>query len=81
MEYRIFYTDKPLPTGQTEPDYSRILPVGYATKEIAIERAFKYMEVGAIVWKIDGPGGFLMSREEIEEMRWLKMGKRVVSKK
>ena len=71
MQYRVFYTDQPLPEGQPEPDYTRLVLVGYDTKGEAMD--FAYRLLGArtsaphtIVWKIEGPRGFVLERGAIE---------------
>jgi len=63
--YKVFYTDKPLPAG-TEPDFSFIMPLNAASRDDALNNAFKLMYGGAVVWKIDGPEGFHLDRAEIE---------------
>ena len=63
--YNVFYTDKPLPAG-TVPDFSFTLPLNFVTKEDALNKAFKLIHSGAIVWKIEGPNGFYLDREGIE---------------
>jgi hypothetical protein len=35
MQYRVFYTDEPLPEGQYEPDNTQLVLVGYDTKDEA----------------------------------------------
>lgn len=64
--YNVFYTDKPLPAG-TVPNFSLTLPLNFATKEEALDKAFKLIYGGAVVWKIEGPNGFRLERKEIEE--------------
>jgi hypothetical protein len=66
MSYQLFYTDVPLPVGQNHPDYSRLMPFAFQKEDLAIEAAFRLMEQGAIVWRIDGPDGYQMTRSEIE---------------
>lgn len=63
--YKIFYTDRPLPA-DTQPDFSMIMPLNFATRDEALTQAFKLIFGGAIVWKIDGPEGFRLDRAEIE---------------
>ncbi len=65
--YRVFYTDRPLPPGTTEPDLSMTLPLEFGTKEEALNKAYKLIYGGAVVWKIDGPGGFYLNRADVEE--------------
>ncbi len=63
--YNVFYTDKPLPPG-AKPNFSLIMPINFVTKEEALNKAFKLIFSGAIVWKIEGPNGFRLDRAEIE---------------
>ena len=63
--YNLFYTDRPLPAG-TEPDFSLSIPLNFVTKEEALDKAFKLIFSGAIVWKIEGPEGLRLDRAEIE---------------
>ncbi len=65
--YRVFYTDRPLPPGTTEPDLSLTLPLEFSTKEEALHKAYKLIYSGAIVWKLDGPNGFYLDRAGVEE--------------
>ncbi len=64
--YKVFYTDTPLPPGVTVPDFSMILPFEFVTKDEALNKAFKLIHSGAIVWKIDGPGGYHLDRPAVE---------------
>ncbi len=64
--YKVFYTDKPLPDGDM-PDFSFILPLEFVTKDEALNKAFKLIHGGAVVWKIDGPEGYHADRTEIEK--------------
>ena len=71
MQYRIFYSDQPLPEGQAKPDYARLVLVGYDTKDEALEFACNLLgaRTGAsdtVVWKIEGPNGFVLERRAIE---------------
>lgn len=75
MTYRVFYTDVPLPHGQNEPHYERLIPFSFDTKELAIVRAFKIIDQRAIVWRIDGPEQFLMNRSEIDVAYFQKTGR------
>jgi len=63
--YNLFYTDRPLPAG-TEPDFAFYIPLEFVTKEEALNKAFKLIFSGAIVWKIEGPEGLRLDRAEIE---------------
>ncbi len=75
MTYRVFYTDRPLPPGQNEPNYSKLIAVEETTKDLALAKAIKLLDHGTVVWRIDGPDGFLMGREEIEKAYFAKTGK------
>ncbi len=71
MQYRVFYTDQPLPEERSEPDYARLVLVGYDTKDDAIDFACRLLGARAgtphaIVWKIEGPNGFVLERGAIE---------------
>jgi hypothetical protein len=63
--YNVFYTDKPLPAGTT-PDFAYVIPLNFASKDEALNKAFKLIYDGAIVWKIEGPNGFYLDRERVE---------------
>lgn len=67
--YKIFYTDKPLPAG-TKPDFSMIIPLSFVSKDEALNKAFKLIYSGAVVWKIEGSEGFHLDRAEIERQYW-----------
>jgi hypothetical protein len=71
VQYRVFYSDQPLPEGQPEPDYARLVLVGYDTKDEALEFAYNLLgarasALNAVVWKIEGPNGFVLERRAIE---------------
>ena len=71
MLYRVFYTDQPLPQGQPEPDYARLVLFGCDTKDEALDFAFNLLGARAsaphaIVWKIEGPSGFVLERRAID---------------
>jgi hypothetical protein len=66
MTYKVFYTDVPLPHGMSKPDLARLIPLQFATRELAVTKAREMIKRGAIVWKIEGPDGFEMSREQVE---------------
>lgn len=77
MKYRVFFTDVPVPV-KYEPNYSQLIPLEYDTKELAIENAFKILELpNRIVWRIDGPSNFLMTRKDLENEYFRRTGKRV----
>jgi hypothetical protein len=71
MQYRVFYTDQPLAEGEYEPDHTQLVLVGYDTKDEAIDFACNLigrqrLSPSAIVWKIEGPDGFVLERGAIE---------------
>jgi hypothetical protein len=72
--YNVFYTDKPLPA-DTVPDFKYSLPLNFATKEDALNKAFRLIYSGAIVWKIEGPDGFYLDREGVESAYRLSQAK------
>ena len=65
--YNLFYTDRPLPAG-AEPDFSFYIPINFVTRDEALNKAFKLIYSGAVVWKIEGPEGFHLDRAEIERL-------------
>jgi hypothetical protein len=65
MQYKIFYTDVPLPPGRLKPDLSRLMPLVQDTRDAAIGTACALLARGAIVWRIEGPEKE-MSREDVE---------------
>jgi hypothetical protein len=65
MSYSLFYTDVPMPSGQT-PDFRRLIPINFDTKDAAIIAACKSIKAGAVVWQIAGPDGFAIDRAIIE---------------
>ncbi len=67
--YNVFYTDKPLSAG-TEPDFTLMLPLKFASEEEALIKSFKLIFSGAVVWKIEGSEGFHLDRAEIEARYW-----------
>lgn len=69
MTYKVFYTDVPLPHAMNKPDLSRLVPLPFPTRELAVEKAREMIKRGAIVWKIEGPEGFEMSREQVGSPR------------
>jgi hypothetical protein len=71
MQYRVFYTDQPLPEGEHEPDRTQLVLVGYDTKDEAMDFACNLIgqrsrTPHAMVWKIEGPDGFVLERGAIE---------------
>ncbi len=77
MSYKVYCTDKPLHLGESEPDYSRIAPFVFDTKEDAVTKAFTGIQNGLTVWKIEGPNSFYMSQAEIEAAYAAKTGMRL----
>ena len=67
--YNLFYTDKPLPA-DAKPDFSLIIPIGFVSVDDAMDKAFKLIYSGAIVWKIEGSDGSHIDRAEIERQYW-----------
>src|SRR5215470_1647119 len=72
MQYRVFYTDQPLPEGEYEPDRAQLVLVGYDTKDEAMDFACNLIgqhrpgSPHTTVWKIEGPDGFVLERGAIE---------------
>lgn len=73
---KVFYTDVALPPGVTQPDLARLIPFVFNAREVAIEKAFELIKRGAIVWRLEGPNGFVMSKDDIESAYEAKMGRR-----
>ena len=67
MSYKVFYTDVSLPPGVNQPNFSVLIPFVFDTRDMVLEKAFKMIEHGATVWKIEGPNGIEMSRAQIDE--------------
>ncbi len=65
--YRVFYTDMELPAGADAPTINKLIPLEFATQDEAMIEAFKRIHHGGVVWKIEGPDGFRMGREEVEK--------------
>lgn len=65
QNFNVFYTDKPLPAGAT-PDFSLLVPLRFVTRDEALNKAFKLIYDGAVVWKIEGSEGLRLDRAEIE---------------
>lgn len=63
--YKLFYTDRPLPSG-SQPDFSMVIPLKFVSQDEALKEAFKLIFGGATVWKIEGPAGSHIERAEIE---------------
>jgi hypothetical protein len=64
-DYKLFYTDKPLPAGE-QPDFSFSLPLLCGSEDEAMKEAFKLIQRGAVVWRIESPDGFYLDREAVE---------------
>jgi hypothetical protein len=75
MTYKVFYTDWKLPPGVNQPDLTKLIPFEFVSRGVALERALALIENNAIVWKIEGPDGFQMTRAEIEAAYHSKKGK------
>jgi hypothetical protein len=73
MEYSLFYTDQPIPSGRM-PDLSRVIPIKMDSLGAAITAACKLISGGAVVWRIKGVEGFVMEREDIETEYWRRCG-------
>lgn len=65
--FNIFFTDIPLQNGFTEPNLESLIPHARDTEEEALNVAMQLLNRGSIVWRINGPDGFAMNREQI---RW-----------
>jgi hypothetical protein len=65
--YKVFYTDRQLPAGAKLPDLSLTMPLEFVSRDEALNKAFKLIYSGAVVWKIEGPAGFILDRAEIEK--------------
>lgn len=63
--YKVFYTDKPLPAGE-QPDLTFALPLLFGSEDEAMKEAFKLIHKGAVVWRIESPDGFYLDREAVE---------------
>jgi hypothetical protein len=64
--YSVYYTDSRRHGAPGEPDYQTLVPLTYNTRNAAFASAFRLIEQKAVVWRILGPGKFLMNRDEIE---------------
>jgi thiamine pyrophosphate-dependent acetolactate synthase large subunit-like protein len=63
MAYSVLYA----PTLSAKmPDVSRLISVESDSMGAAINAACKLIHDGATVWQINGPGGFMMERGDIE---------------
>jgi|GEM_PF-4464207 hypothetical protein len=72
MQYcKVFYTDVQLPAGIKQPNLSSLMPREFTSKDDALGKAFRLINLGAIVWKIEGPEGFCLDRTEIEKQYWI----------
>lgn len=76
MTVRVFYTDAKPAHDIREPNYKALMPFIFDTPEMAIAHAMKLIQNGAIVWRIEGPDDFLLSRTEIEDEYWRQTGRR-----
>jgi hypothetical protein len=76
MTYKVFYTDLKLPAGVKQPDLSKLIPLEFSSRDVALDKALVLIGSRAIVWKIEGPDGFQMDRAEIDEAYHSKTGRR-----
>jgi hypothetical protein len=67
MAYKVLYTDVALPPGVSQPDFSKLIPLSFDTRDVAVKKACELIKRGAVVWKIEGPNGVEMTRAQIEE--------------
>lgn len=58
------YTDVPAPTDWS-PNFAQLVPFAFDTREVALDKACLMLDHGAVVWRVDGPDGFSMSRVEV----------------
>jgi|HubBroStandDraft_6_1064221.scaffolds.fasta_scaffold649977_1 hypothetical protein len=75
MTYKVFYTDRKLPEGVSQPDLSKLIPFVFDSRDVALDKAFVLIENKAVVWKIEGHDGFQMSRAEIDTAYQSKTGR------
>jgi hypothetical protein len=75
MTYKVFYTDQKLPAGVSQPDLSKLISLEFGSDDVALEKALMVIENNGIVWKIEGPDGFQMSRAEIDRTYHSKTGR------
>jgi hypothetical protein len=75
MTYKVFATDMELAAGVSQPDLSKLQWLGADSRDAGLEMALRLIENNAIVWKIEGPDGFQMTRTEIEAAYHSKTGK------
>jgi hypothetical protein len=66
MSYKVFCTDVSLPLPLKEPDFSKLVPLVFESLDIALDFAFGRIDRRDIVWKIDGPNAFQLTKSEIE---------------
>jgi len=65
--YKVFYSDVQITPGTEPPTMAKLIPLEFVTREEAMDEAFKRIYHGGIVWKIEGPEGFHLGREEIDK--------------
>ena len=75
MTYKVFYTDRKLPAGVSQPDLSKLIPFAFDSRDVALDKALVLIENKAIVWKIEAPDGFQMCRAEIDAAYQSKTGR------
>jgi hypothetical protein len=67
--YKVFYTDRGILV-DAQPDLSLLVPLNFASKDEALNKAFKLIYSGAIVWRIEGADGFYLDHAEIKRLYW-----------
>lgn len=64
--YKVFYSDVHIPPGAEPPTMAKLIPTEFFAREEAMEEAYKCIHRGGVVWKIEGPDGFYLNREDVE---------------
>ena len=62
-----------VPRGQPEPP--GVTATDYATRDLALEAAFRLIGQKQVVWRIEGPDGYRMPRRELDVCYNEKTGK------
>ena len=70
MTYSLVFTDGRGGSTRTMPDLRQVAPVRIASMGAAITEACKLIRAGSIVWRINGAGGFMMERNDIDSEYW-----------
>jgi len=69
MSYKVYYTE--LGVSEKKPMALFTLPSAqFVNKEAAMVWARKTKGNGATIWKIEGPGGFVLTHEDFERKYW-----------